>query len=64
VSRSLACSRAIHAALAADDEAWSRLELAGYQVVEADGDEPECRQEVRFCACGSTLARRATSSPA
>lgn len=58
MSRALACSRFVHLALVSDDVAWGKLELAGYQDVEADGDDPAYRVEVRYCACGSTLARR------
>lgn len=54
------CAPAVHSALVADDAAWALLELAGLQAVEADGDEPGYTQEVRFCHCGSTLARQVT----
>lgn len=44
-----------HRALKADPSLWITLELIGVQVIEADGDEPEERLELRNCNCGSTL---------
>lgn len=41
-----------------DDAAWSKLQWIGLQVIEAYGDEPEERFELRNCSCGSTLCKR------
>ncbi len=46
------CSQAIHAAIVADDEAWSRMPYVGVQLL-----VPGCHLEMRECACGGTLCR-------
>jgi hypothetical protein len=56
VTRQLGCTRALHDALATDPKAFVRLELIGYQQVEADDIGPADVLELRNCACGSTLA--------
>jgi len=46
------CTDAVHAALVADDESWSRLTYVGVQLIEAGA-----HIEQRNCACGGTLGR-------
>jgi hypothetical protein len=58
VSRSLHCSAAVHAAIAADPVAFARCSFVGYQPVEADGALPPDLIELRNCACGGTIGVR------
>lgn len=44
-----------HATIKATPELWNACELLGYQVLEADGDEPAERYEVRNCPTGGTM---------
>lgn len=57
MTTALRCTQALHNSLAADATSFARLELIGYQVREADGNDPADVLEVRACACGSTISR-------
>jgi hypothetical protein len=52
------CTLESHAAIVADDTAWSALKPIGIQEVPAIDDEPGYELELRNCPCRSTLARR------
>lgn len=54
----MACTKESHEAVKLDPVAWSRLELAGVQLLPGDADAPTEAFELRNCACHSTLARR------
>lgn len=63
MTTALRCTQALHNSLAADATSFARLELIGYQVREADGDDPAAVLEVRACACGSTISRPVGGDP-
>ncbi len=52
-----------HAAMKADRETWSKLELVGVQRAPATDDDEGYSLELRNCACGSTLALRIEVKP-
>lgn len=58
-----ACTTASHEALK-HSPAWITLPLIGLQVIEAYGEEPEERYQLRNCSCGSTLCKRVELSAA